>query len=144
MARIFHSAITAGFFNVCVLITSLAGKNHLSHADALWCHFDEFVVVDPFESAFQSELAAWRQLDGIIGAGCTGVGQMFLLARVDVHVLVAGIFADDHAFINFYARFKEEFASVENGVQAVSGRRAGFGMRRGNLCSFRISPLYGA
>ena len=48
-----------------------------------------------------------------------GVGQMFLLARVEVHVLVAGIFADDHAFINFYARFKEEFASVENGVQEM-------------------------
>ena len=94
-----RSPLLLALLYVCILIAGLAGKNHLSHADALWCHFHQFVIIDPFQCRFQGELAAWRQLDGFIGAGSTGIGEVLLLAGVHVHILVSGVFAHNHAFV---------------------------------------------
>ena len=133
--RFFIQRLLLAFLYIGTLISSLTGKNHLSHTDVFRSDFDEFIIIDPFERPFQRELAAWRQLDGIIRAGGTGVGQMFLFAWVDIHILITGIFTDDHAFIDFDARFQEKLATVEDRVQAVCGGGAGFESHEGGyLC----------
>mgnify|MGYP006993637621 CR=1 FL=1 len=56
----------------------------------------------------------------------TGVGQVFLLARVDVDVDVTVAFAYDLAKIDFFTRFDEHRAAVLQVEDAIARRRARF------------------
>ena len=68
---------------------------------------------------------------------------MLLLAGVHVHILVSGVFAHNHAFVYFNPRFQEEFASVQNGVQAVGSGNTCFKSNQGASGSFRNIALVG-
>lgn len=58
--RFLIQRLLLAFLYIGTLISSLTGKNHLSHADVFRSDFDEFIIIDPFERPFQRELAAWR------------------------------------------------------------------------------------
>jgi len=68
---------------------------------------------------------------------------VLFLAGIHVHVLVSGVFTHNHAFVDFDTRFQEEFASVQDGVQAVGGGDACFEGHQGASGSFRNVALVG-
>ncbi len=51
--------------------------------------------------------------------------MLFFLRDIDVHVLLAGIFAEDHAFIDLDGRADEELAALLNIPQRERGRNSG-------------------
>src|SRR3979490_720675 len=65
------------------------------------------------------------EADGFVGAGGAHVGLLFFLGDVDVHVLLAGIFAEDHAFVDVYGGADEELAALLNIPQRKRGGNAG-------------------
>ena len=62
---------------------------------------DEFVVGNKFDGLLKAQITVRDQADGPVGAGRTHVRLFFLFGDVDVHVLLARSFADDHAFAHF-------------------------------------------
>ena len=56
-----------------------------------------------------------------VGAGGAHVGLLLLLDRVDVHVLGAGVLADDHPLVDLLAGADEEGAAVLQADQRVAG-----------------------
>ncbi len=59
------------------------------------------------------------EADGIVGAGGAHVGELLLADAVDVEIVVAGVLADDHAFVDLDAVAEEEDAAVLDAVQRV-------------------------
>lgn len=101
-------------------------EDGFTDTDALRRNFYEFVVVDPFQGFFQAHFLRRREAECFIRCGGTGVGQVFLLARVDVDVDVAVAFAYDLAKIDFFTRFDEHRAAVLQVEDAIARRRARF------------------
>jgi hypothetical protein len=59
------------------------------------------------------------QVDVLVAARGADVGQFLLLGRIDGQVVVARVFADDHAFVDFVARRDEQLGPLLQGVQRV-------------------------
>ncbi len=54
------------------------------------------------------------------------VGQLFGFARVDGDVVFAGVFANDHAGVDFVARFHHKASAFLDHIQGISHRFAAF------------------
>src|SRR6266567_889531 len=83
----------------------------LPQPDRLGGHLHQLVVVDELQRLLQGKVTRRRQLDGVVGAGGTDVGQLLTLAGVDVQVVVLGVLADDHPAVDLHAGADEEGAS---------------------------------
>src|SRR5581483_10866138 len=57
--------------------------------------------------------------------GGAHVREFFFLGDVDVHILLAGIFADDHALVDIRGGTDEEFAALLQTPEGVGGGNAG-------------------
>src|SRR5580692_12423676 len=87
--------------------------------------FHVLVVGDKFDRLLETELAMRNQPDGLIRARRAHVGLLLFLGDVHFHVLFAGIFPDDHAFIDFDRRTDEQFAAFLEVPQCERRRRSG-------------------
>ena len=91
---------------------ALGVEDFFAEADGLGRDFDEFVVGDEFDSGFESEHAVRDEANGFVGGGRAHVGLLFFFGDVDVDVGFAGIFADDHTYVNFFGGTDEKFAAL--------------------------------
>ena len=69
--------------------------------------------------------AEGHQANGFIGGGRAHVGQFFLADDVDVEIVIAGILADNHAFVDIHPGPDEQFAALLQVQQRISRGRAG-------------------
>ena len=74
-------------------------------------HLDALVDADELEGLLQAEPARGREPDQLLPGGGADVGELLLLRRVDVHVLGAGVLADDHPPVHLHAGLDEELAA---------------------------------
>ena len=109
-----------------VFVTGLLAQNAFANADSVRGHFDRFVVVDPFQRFFQRKLTRRSQANRIIGTRRAHVGYVFFLARVDVHIGIASVFADDLAFVHGFIRSEEKRTAFFDITQTVRGGFARF------------------
>src|SRR5882757_4379808 len=65
------------------------------------------------------------EADGFVGAGGAHVGLLFFLGYIHVHVLLAGIFAEDHTFVDLDSGADEEFAALLDIPQRKRGGDTG-------------------
>src|SRR6266436_4178943 len=56
----------------------------------------EFVVGNKFDGLLEAQFAVRNQADRLVGAGRAHVGLLLFLGHVDVHVLLARVFAHNH------------------------------------------------
>src|ERR1035438_4287970 len=111
----------------------------LAQADAAWRDFDELVFADEFDGLLEVENAWRHQADAFVGGGSAHVGELLFLDDVDVEIGIAGVFADDHAFVDLGSGRDENLAAfleVEDGVAGGSSgtvRHQGAGGARGNF-----------
>src|SRR5258705_8323020 len=66
-----------------------------------------------------------NEADGFVGAGGAHVGLLFFLGDIDVPILLAGIFAEDHAFVDLDSGADEEFAALLDIPQRKRGGDTG-------------------
>src|SRR5208282_558140 len=59
------------------------------------------------------------------GSRSPHVGQLLLANNIDIKIGVLGIFANDHAFVDFDARPHEEYAALLEIVESVRSRKPG-------------------
>ncbi len=95
-------------------------EDFFAEAQVLGGGFDVFVGADVFQGAFEGEFERRGELDALAIAGGAHVGEALGFAGVDGDVVFAGVFADDHAFVNFVAWLDHEAAAFLNHVE---GRR---------------------
>src|ERR1035438_8868592 len=121
-------------------VLPLVGLQDLfAQADAARRDFDELVVADEFDGLLEVENARRHQADAFVGGGSAHVGELLFLDDVDVEIGIAGIFADDHAFVDLGSGGNENLAAfleVEDGVAGGSTRTVGnqgAGGPRGNF-----------
>src|SRR5882757_7792469 len=95
-----------------------------AEADGFGRDFDEFVVGDEFHGLFEAEFAMGNEANGFVGRGGAHVGELLFARDVDFHILFAGIFADDHAFVDAHGRADEKFAAFLQAPEGVSGADA--------------------
>src|ERR1700692_75917 len=86
-------------------------ENFLAQADGFGRDFDKFVVGDELDGLFEAQLAVRDEANGLVGARRAHVGLLFFFGDVDVHIGVARVFANDHAFVYFLAWADEQFAA---------------------------------
>src|SRR5229473_1695830 len=65
------------------------------------------------------------EANGFVGAGGAHVGLLLFFGDIDVHVLFAGIFAEDHAFVDVDGGADEELAALLDIPQRKRGGDAG-------------------
>ena len=82
-------------------------------------------VGDELERLLQVELAVGGQADGLVRGRGPHVGELLLLRDVDVHVVGAGVLADDHALVDRRAGADEQLAPVLHVGEGVGRRVAG-------------------
>ena len=88
-------------------------------------HLHGLVGADPLQRLLQAELP-WRgEAHQLVGARGADVGELLLLGRVDVHVVVTGVLADDHALVDVHARSDEQLPAVLEVEQCELRRGAG-------------------
>ena len=76
----------------------------------------------------EAELARRDDLLEVVGGGGAHVGQLLLLGDVDVHVVGAGVLADDHALVDLGGRLDEQGAAlleVDHRVRGDDARAVG-------------------
>src|SRR3984957_19378459 len=71
----------------------------LAQPDRLRGYLDQFVVLDISQRLFQRHPDRRRQSDRFVLGGGADVGELLALEDVDLQVVVAGVLADDHAFV---------------------------------------------
>src|SRR5690606_18360605 len=82
---------------------------------------------DVFERTLERHLDGGCETGGDAFALRAEVGELLFADGVDGDVLVAGIFADDHALVNLFAGTDEEFAALLAHEEGVGGGLAGLG-----------------
>ena len=92
-------------------------KNTLAETKVVWSHFDEFIGVDIFDGAFKGELKRGGELRGVFLGGGANVIELLSLDWVDWKVIGAGVFADDHAGVNFLGGVDEEGSAALEGEE---------------------------
>jgi hypothetical protein len=95
-------------------------QDDLADADGLRGDLDALVFAGELEGLFEGQVARRRQvLEGVGGSG-THVGELLFLGDVDVHVVGAGVLADDHALVDLGGGLHEEGAAL---LQVDHGER---------------------
>src|SRR6478735_8028093 len=99
---------------------ALAGvEDDLADADRLGRDLDALVLAAELEALLEAQLARRDDLLEVVRGGGAHVGELLLLGNVDVHVVGAGVLADDHALVDLCRRVDEERAAlleVDHGV----------------------------
>src|SRR5690606_1310526 len=81
-------------------------------ADRFGRDLDQFIVVDELDCVLQRELDGRNQAHRLVGAGRTDVGELLALDGVDHQVVIAAVYADDHAFVQRFAGADKHAAAV--------------------------------
>src|SRR5215210_2933859 len=84
----------------------------LAQANGLRCDLDELVLTNIFEGLLERQLAQGREVEGVVGAGGADVGELLVLANVDVEVVLTAVLANDHADVDFGRRSDKEAAAL--------------------------------
>src|SRR5579859_3390409 len=100
-------------------------QNLFAQADGFGRDFDELVVGDEFDGLFEAEFAMGNEANGFVGGRGAHVGELLFARDVDFHVLLARIFADDHAFVDVHGGTDEEFTAFLQTPERVGGADAG-------------------
>src|SRR5882672_12431965 len=100
-------------------------QNLFAQADGFGRNFHVFIVSDEFDGLLQAKFTMRNQADGFIRAGGAHVGEFFFARDVYFHVLLAGIFADDHAFVHVDGWPDEKFATLLNIPKRIGGGNSG-------------------
>src|SRR6476646_2114154 len=91
----------------------------LADAHGLRGDLHALVLAAELQGLLERELARGHDLLEVVRAGGAHVGELLLLGDVDVHVVGAGVLADDHALVDLGARLGEQRAAlleVDHGV----------------------------
>ncbi len=91
----------------------------LTDAQALGGALQELVIRQELQALLQRQNSGRGQADGIVGAGGPHIGQLFALADVDGHILVAAANAHHHAGIHRGTGADEQGAPLLGGAQTV-------------------------
>ena len=102
--RLLHRLLLPAF-------TLVFGQQFLAQPDTRRRHFDELIFLDILERLLERYFPRRLEDDVLIAARGPHVGQFFGGRRVDGHVGVAGVFGDDHAFVNRVGRGDEHHAA---------------------------------
>ena len=102
-------------------------------------YFKQFVRTDELQGLLQAQDLGRRELQGIVGTGSTGVGQLLFLADIQFDVFLLRIFPDDHTGIYFFARTDEQITAILCVEQTISNGFAGFKCDQGTL--FAVADL---
>src|SRR4029450_13537535 len=84
---------------------------------------DTLVVGDVLECLLPRHRPRRNQLLEALRSRRSDVGELLLLRRVDVHIVGAGVLADDHPLVDLDAWTDEELAALLQGEQRVAGAR---------------------
>ena len=87
-------------------------EEEFAQADGFWRDFEQFVVLDVGEGFFEGHADRGREAHGFVLAGGADVGELFALEQVHFEIVVARVFADDHALIDFPARLDHHRAAI--------------------------------
>ena len=86
---------------------------------------DALVLAAELQALLEREPLRRDQLLEVVGGGGPDVGLLLLLGDVDVHVVGAGVLADDHALVDLGGGLDEEHAALLQRRHGVRRRRTG-------------------
>src|SRR6478609_4942917 len=109
------------------LLAGAVGQDPLAQTQVLRRDLDQFVGGDVFDRALERELCGGREAGRDAFTLRAEVRELLFADGVDGDVLVAGILADDHAFIDLLARIDEELAALLAHHEGIAGGLAGLG-----------------
>jgi len=112
-ARGFHQRVGAA------LLALIRLQNFLPEAQRFRGDFDEFVVGDKFDGLFEVQLLKRDEANSFIGGRGAHVGELFLADNIDVEIRVFGVFADDHALVDFDAGADEQLSTFLQVIKRV-------------------------
>ncbi len=86
-------------------------EEFLAHANCVRGHFDQFIIIYKLQRLLQGE-TNWRcQDDVLVSSGSTNIGQLLGLQRIHYQVIVALMYANNHAFIDFLTVAQHQLAA---------------------------------
>src|SRR5680860_902817 len=100
------------------------GEDHLAQADAGRRHLDALILGDELERLLERDRARRGEPHGVVGRRRPHVGELLLLGGVHVHLLGAGVLADDHPLVHLDAGAEEELASLLQAEERETARLA--------------------
>src|SRR5271156_884159 len=124
-AKMCVELLRAGLDFLPTLGAPLRIEDLFSEANGFRSDLDEFIVSDKFDGLFQGHVPRRNQTNGLVGGGRAHIGLLLFFGDVDVHIVFARIFADDHSFIDFDRGADEHLAAFLNSPDGVGGRNAG-------------------
>lgn len=80
--------------------------------DRGWSYFYQFVIIDEFQSLFQSYVDRWNQNNGFVSIGSMYVGQFFIGQVVYCQVVRVVMNIDNLIFVNFCIVIEEQFIVI--------------------------------
>ena len=109
-------------------VVALAGpvgleQRHLAQAHRGRRHLDTLVTAAELERLLQGQFPMGYQWNQQVARGLAHVGQLLLLRRVHVHVVGAGVLADDHALVDLDAGPDEHHSALLQVGQRETRRR---------------------
>src|SRR5699024_465565 len=102
-----RSALSAGGLHPGVLV-----EDHLADAHRLRGDLHALVLPGELQRLLQGERARRGEVLERLRCGGPDVVELLLLGDVHVHVLTAGVLADDHALVDLVGGLDEEGAAV--------------------------------
>src|SRR5580704_478753 len=101
----------------------------LAQPKTLRSDFDKLVVSDEFNGLLQIKIPEWHESNRDVRGGRPHVGQFLFADHIHVKIVVLGILANDHAFVNIDGGADKKLAAL---LQAVKGIRRGHARAIGN------------
>ena len=122
----------------------LVVQDGLADAEVLGGDLQQLVIRQEFQALLQAHLPGRHQTQGVIAAGGTGVGQLFLLADVDHDVLLLGADAHHHALVHAHVGADEQHAALLRVEQTVGDGLTGLaGHQRAGIAAGQLTLIGG-
>jgi hypothetical protein len=93
-------------------LTLIEGQQPLAQSDALWRHFDQFIIADILDSIVEAQDARRFQPDPFFRRRRTDVGQMLATTDIHLQVTLADVLSDDHTLVDLGAGRDKERAAL--------------------------------
>ena len=102
-------------------------ENSFAEAQGFGGDFQQFVFLYIRQALFQRQFPRRNEVNCLVFAGGSDVGQLFGLTRIDFQIVRFGVFTDNHTDINGNAGINKHRTAVLQFPQGVSDGGSAFG-----------------
>ena len=117
-------------------------KKHLAQAQALWRHLNQLIFIDIGHHLLKRHLLGGNEFDRLIATGRPHIRQLLALQNIDLKIVVAVVFTNNHSLIDRCLWIDEHQSAILQIEERIGNGNTGVrGDQRTIATPLNITPI---